>query len=249
MAPSPGVLRLIRPAISEAEASTGRPSPVERLRLKPRLPPPEIGSDERTRPMPVERLVPGRPAVLLPMPVVRGPLSPLTRRADSPPPELVGACGPAMTSLPPCSAKAAPGGNAATLVERPAGSLDGPSVDRPALRLNLEVGSDDPRVARPLIPLPDPVPRTVVDRAADGADPPPVPPPGREVTVFANPPVERCTDVEAGPDESTVFPDARLDPTDATATLPARVPLPLNACRCLLLPAPLATGELTALPS
>ena len=185
------MLRLIRPAISDAEASTGRPSPVERLRLKPLLPLSEIGSDERARPMPVERLVPGRPAVLLPMPVVRGPLSPPTRPADSPPPELVGACGPVMTSAPPCSAKAAPGGNAATLVERPVGSLDGPSADRPASRPSLAVGSDDSRAASPVMPLPGPVPRTVVDRAADGAEPPPVPPPGREVTVLANPPVDR----------------------------------------------------------
>ena len=248
--PGPGVLLLISPAISEADASVGRPSPVERARVNPLLPLPEIGSDDRLLPIPVERLVPGNPAVLRPIVVVRGPLSPPLAEPIRPAPKPAGACGPAITNAPPCSASSDPGGNAAAIVERPTGKRVVPSAENPASRPSLAAGSDTPPAARPTVPLPDPVPRTDISRAGEGADPPPVPLPPCVPTVPAMPLVERCTDDAFGPEASTLLPDARLDPADATATSPARVPPPpLGACLCPVRPAPLATGELTASPS
>ena len=222
------MLRLISPAMSVAEASTGPDNPDVPLRDNPPVLPPESGSDDRALPMPVERLVPGSPAVRRPIEVVRGPLKPPVRDVETPPePIPVGACGPAITNAPPCSASSAPGGNAAAIVDRPIGKRDVPSAEKPASRPSLAVGSNDPRAARPVVPLPDPVPRTDISRAADGADPPPVPTSPCVVAIVpVIPLVERRTDDAFGLEASTLFPDARLAPADATATSPARVPPP-----------------------
>ena len=168
--------------------------------------------------MPVERLVPGKPAVLRPPSVVRGPLRPPLPVIAPLFPVPSEACGPAITRAPPCSARAAPGGKAAAVVDRPAGNRDCPSVDNPALRDSVAAGADVPPAASPSVPPPEPLPRTEVDREAEGTDPVP---PLLAVIVPATPVDDRSTADESGPDASTALPDARLAPADATATSPA----------------------------